>query len=93
VTELQDLLADTSKELDNARVKLDNRDIRIKELEKIIESQKGQYNLRHKTPKTTIVWNMTPLFSYNTWITLNIKMKSSVTPFRKQIDWWFLICF
>jgi len=55
VTELQDLLADTSKELDNARVKLDNRDIRIKELEKIIESQKGQYNLRHKTPKTTIV--------------------------------------
>ncbi|XP_066925185.1 kinesin-like protein KIF20B isoform X2 [Clytia hemisphaerica] len=38
--ELQVLLETTIKELDSARIKLDNRDIRIKELEKIIESQK-----------------------------------------------------
>ena len=55
MVELQELLENTSKELDKARVKLDTRDVRIKELEKIIESQKGQYNLRHKTPKTTMV--------------------------------------
>ena len=49
------LLETTIKELDTARIKLDNRDIRIKELEKIVESQKGQYNLRQRGPKTTVV--------------------------------------
>ena len=55
IKELQDLLENTIKEVETARVKLDNRDVRIKELEKIVESQKGQYNLRNKTNKTTVV--------------------------------------
>lgn len=51
VGDLETLLERTTKELDIARVKLDNRDKRIRELEAICESQRGQYSLRHKTPR------------------------------------------
>ena len=48
--DLEQLLEKTVKELDDARVKLDKRDEKIKELEKKLQSQKGQYSL-HKKPR------------------------------------------
>lgn len=85
IKELQELLETTTKELDVARVKLDNRDVRIKELESIIESQKGDSSELVKIAEQTKEWYSLQLEKNKLLESTNASLQERITELENSV--------